>query len=185
LILKFLDIFEVEREGETDRFQPWSKNDNKKLLWHGSRLTNWVGILSQGLRIAPPEAPKSGYRLGKGIYLADIISKSGSYCATSKEAPYAVMILVESALGNEYQTKNDHYMEKPQTGTNSTHALGQFVPNEKTYSKLDGNLTVPVGVPSASGVKSAFSHNEYVIYDVNQARIRFALKMKFKHKGGW
>lgn len=27
------------------------------LLWHGSRLTNWVGILSQGLRIAPPEAP--------------------------------------------------------------------------------------------------------------------------------
>lgn len=28
---------------------------NKKLLWHGSRLTNWGGILSQGLRIAPPE----------------------------------------------------------------------------------------------------------------------------------
>ena len=27
------------------------------LLWHGSRMTNWVGILSQGLRIAPPEAP--------------------------------------------------------------------------------------------------------------------------------
>lgn len=28
--------------------------DNKMLLWHGSRLTNFVGILSQGLRIAPP-----------------------------------------------------------------------------------------------------------------------------------
>jgi hypothetical protein len=24
---------------------------------HGSRLTNFAGILSQGLRIAPPEAP--------------------------------------------------------------------------------------------------------------------------------
>ena len=23
------------------------------LLWHGSRLSNWVGILSQGLRVAP------------------------------------------------------------------------------------------------------------------------------------
>lgn len=34
---------------------------NKMLLWHGSRLTNWVGILSQGLRIAPPEAPCTGY----------------------------------------------------------------------------------------------------------------------------
>lgn len=27
----------------------------------GSRLTNFVGILSQGLRIAPPEAPATGY----------------------------------------------------------------------------------------------------------------------------
>jgi poly [ADP-ribose] polymerase 2/3/4 len=27
----------------------------------GSRLTNFVGILSQGLRIAPPEAPITGY----------------------------------------------------------------------------------------------------------------------------
>ena len=26
-----------------------------------SRLTNFVGILSQGLRIAPPEAPATGY----------------------------------------------------------------------------------------------------------------------------
>lgn len=34
------------------------------LLWHGSRLTNWVGILSKGLRIAPPEAPVTGYMVG-------------------------------------------------------------------------------------------------------------------------
>jgi poly [ADP-ribose] polymerase len=48
------DIFEVEREGEKEAF-----NDigNKMLLWHGSRLTNFAGIMSQGLRIAPPEAP--------------------------------------------------------------------------------------------------------------------------------
>jgi hypothetical protein len=39
---------------------------NKTLLWHGSRLTNWTGILSQGLRIAPPEAPVTGYMFGKG-----------------------------------------------------------------------------------------------------------------------
>lgn len=35
------------------------------LLWHGSRVSNFVGILSQGLRIAPPEAPVSGYMFGK------------------------------------------------------------------------------------------------------------------------
>ena len=39
----------------------------RQLLWHGSRLTNWVGILSQGLRIAPPEAPVTGYMVGHGF----------------------------------------------------------------------------------------------------------------------
>ena len=31
------------------------------LFFAGSRLTNFVGIISQGLRIAPPEAPATGY----------------------------------------------------------------------------------------------------------------------------
>jgi hypothetical protein len=48
------------------------------LLWHGSRLTNWVGIISQGLRIAPPEAPSTGYMFGKGVYFADMSSKSAT-----------------------------------------------------------------------------------------------------------
>ena len=92
---------------------------------HSSRLTNYAGILSQGLRIAPPSAPVTGYmcvasllcictcaflstlcffflsmwfasklvavlssnasfclafRFGKGIYLADMVSKSANYC---------------------------------------------------------------------------------------------------------
>lgn len=41
--------------------------DFVKLLWHGSRLSNVVGILSKGLRIAPPEAPSNGYMFGKGV----------------------------------------------------------------------------------------------------------------------
>lgn len=64
------DIFRIERYGETDRFES-SKFANiksdRRLLWHGSRATNYGGILSSGLRIAPPEAPVSGYMFGKGI----------------------------------------------------------------------------------------------------------------------
>jgi poly [ADP-ribose] polymerase len=45
-----LDIFTVNREGEDAKFEPWKDFENRQLLWHGSRLTNWVGILSQGLR---------------------------------------------------------------------------------------------------------------------------------------
>lgn len=54
------DIFRIERRGERERFNQsvFAKGvQDRRLLWHGSRVTNFGGILSQGLRIAPPEAP--------------------------------------------------------------------------------------------------------------------------------
>ena len=66
---KVLNIYSIKREGEEKRYTKSIGNDT--LLWHGSRISNYVGILSQGLRIAPPEAPSTGYNYGKGIYLAD------------------------------------------------------------------------------------------------------------------
>ena len=50
-------------------YPPNVRPNGRQLLWHGSRLTNFVGILSQGLRIAPPEAPVTGYMFGKGYPL--------------------------------------------------------------------------------------------------------------------
>lgn len=52
------DVYEVSREGEEQRYAEKLQQipdlaANRKLLWHGSRLTNYVGIISQGLKIAP------------------------------------------------------------------------------------------------------------------------------------
>lgn len=82
---ELLDVFRIERKGEHDRFEKTFGKvaaGDRRLLWHGSRATNYGGILSQGLRIAPPEAPVSGYMFGKGVYLADASSKSANYCAS-------------------------------------------------------------------------------------------------------
>lgn len=67
----------------------------RMLLWHGSRLTNWFGILRQSLRIAPPEAPVTGYMFGKGIYFADMSSKSANYCFASDQQRRALLVLCE------------------------------------------------------------------------------------------
>jgi len=98
------DIFRIERNGEHDRFakSPYAatKDKNRRLLWHGSRTTNYGGILSQGLRIAPPEAPVSGYAFGKGVYMADISSKSANYCRASMSGDTGLLLLCEAELGN-------------------------------------------------------------------------------------
>ncbi|PKU41006.1 poly [Limosa lapponica baueri] len=98
--LKVVDIFRIEREGESQRYKPFKQLHNRQLLWHGSRTTNFAGILSQGLRIAPPEAPVTGYMFGKGIYFADMVSKSANYCHTSQADPIGLVLLGEVALGN-------------------------------------------------------------------------------------
>ncbi len=45
--LEVLEVFKVDREGEGKKYKSFSKLHNRQLLWHGSRKTNFVGILSQ------------------------------------------------------------------------------------------------------------------------------------------
>jgi len=97
--LKLMDCFKIDREGESGKYNP-NKLSNKKLLWHGSRFSNFVGILSQGLRIAPPEAPKTGYLFGKGVYLADLADKSAPYTCSNLSNNVGLFLLCEAALGN-------------------------------------------------------------------------------------
>lgn len=103
---KVQNIFRIERRGEDLRLRE-SKFANipsdRRLLWHGSRVTNFGGILSQGLRIAPPEAPVSGYMFGKGIYLADMSSKSAGYCCSGNSNGHALLLLCEAELGDPLQ----------------------------------------------------------------------------------
>ena len=75
--MEVLDLFSLDKENETKNFQDCG---NSRLLYHGSRLSNWAGILGNGLKIAPPEAPSTGYMFGKGVYFADMSSKSANYC---------------------------------------------------------------------------------------------------------
>jgi len=65
-----------------------------------------VGILSEGLKIAPPDAPSSGYMFGKGVYFADVPSKSANYCKATPENSEGLLLLCEVALG---KFKNSRY----------------------------------------------------------------------------
>ena len=160
---------------------------NRYLLWHGSRLTNWMGILSQGLRIAPPEAPVTGYMFGKGLYFADVSSKSANYCCTSADNNTGIMVLSEVALGKWHDCYQAEYMDKPRPGTDSTRGVGKFHPNPADTVTMPDGVKVPVGacVPQPianAGGYTALQYNEFIVYDVAQVTIRYLLKLKFNYK---
>ncbi|XP_061481007.1 poly [ADP-ribose] polymerase 1 [Rhineura floridana] len=180
--LKVMEIFKIEREGEVQRYKPFRELHNRQLLWHGSRTTNFAGIFSQGLRIAPPEAPVTGYMFGKGIYFADMVSKSANYCHPSQTDPIGLILLGEVALGNMYEMKNASHITKLPKGKHSVKGLGKTAPDPSATVSLDG-VEVPLGNGISSGVSNTcLLYNEYIVYDIAQVNLKYLLKLKFNYK---
>ncbi|XP_011933130.1 PREDICTED: poly [ADP-ribose] polymerase 2 [Cercocebus atys] len=185
--MTLLDLFEVEKEGEKEAFR--EDLHNRMLLWHGSRLSNWVGILSHGLRIAPPEAPITGYMFGKGIYFADMSSKSANYCFASHLKNIGLLLLSEVALGqcNELLEANPK-AEGLLQGKHSTKGLGKMAPSSAHFVTLNGS-TVPLGPASDTGILNpdgyTLNYNEYIVYNPNQVRMRYLLKVQFNFLQLW
>ena len=164
-------------------------NDNRRLLWHGSRSTNFGGILSQGLRIAPPEAPVNGYMFGKGVYFADISSKSAGYCASYASRNTGLMLLCEVQLGDPMQelvhssyTAGD---DAKANGKLATLGMGSTTPKgwkdaACVHPSLQG-VSMPdvsFGLETDHNTPRSLLYNEYIVYDVAQIRQRYLLKVK-------
>ena len=164
--LNIVDCFKIKREGEDKIFNP-NKLGNKKLLWHGSRFSNFVGILSQGLRIAPPEAPSTGYNFGKGVYFADMIGKSFSYACPYLSKGVGIYILGEVALGDSnVLNRPDYNAANLPKGKHSTHALGIQRPDPDGDKKILDNVTVPLG-KTKNYKNDCMGANEYIVYNTN------------------
>ncbi|RXH98306.1 hypothetical protein DVH24_010631 [Malus domestica] len=123
------------------------------------------------------------HTFGKGIYFADLVSKSAQYCYTDKKNPVGLMLLSEVALGEVYELKKAAYMDKPPKGKHSTMGLGKKIPQESEYVKWKDDVIVPCGKPVPSNVKaSELMYNEYIVYDTAQVKMQYLLKVRFHHK---
>uniref|UniRef100_A0A8C2EQZ9 Poly [ADP-ribose] polymerase n=1 Tax=Cyprinus carpio TaxID=7962 RepID=A0A8C2EQZ9_CYPCA len=164
------EIFKINREGESQRFRPFKELHNRQLLWHGSRTTNYAGILSQGLRIAPPEAPVTGYMFGKGVYFADMVSKSANYCHTSQADPVEILFFNPSFLIETFLT------------CLLFEGLGRTAPDPRAAVSLNG-VDVPLGKSINTNIEdSSLLYNEYIVYDIAQVNLKYLLKIRFNYQ---
>ncbi|ORY76107.1 poly polymerase catalytic domain-domain-containing protein [Protomyces lactucae-debilis] len=177
-------IFSLQSELDA-RFMPFSREPNRQLLWHCSRIGNFTGILSKGLRIAPKEAPSSGFRLGKGIYFTNTLQKAQQYCYASSYPSDQCMLLCEVALGESQRRLYDDYTASSlEAGKSSTWGVGVTQHDEADHVTMEDGVLVPMGksiMAAEFGEMecSAFTWNELVVYDVARVRPRFLLKTTF------
>lgn len=154
--VKVKNIFTIRRASEHASFQ--SAIPNQRLLFHGSRIKNWTGILSRGL-LMPKVAVQMGINrsdegwLGNGIYFGDAACASAFY-ATPGRSGTRLMALALVALGEmkEY-TKITYGLSAPPPGYHSCH-----------------------GLRSRPGLRSQFQDDEYAVYQTNQHRLEYLVE---------
>lgn len=217
--LKVVDVFEIERENERKKFvkhcEELFESDegkgetNTQLLWHGSRVSNYVGILSQGLRIAPPEAPSTGYMFGKGLYFADMVSKSANYCHVDFKKKKSldedgesvdhtgILLLCEVALGKSWELTAAKYVTKLDPKYQSVLGAGATGPEKDNMVEIESpsaknksvdlSAKVPVGPCTDTGLEHGkdtdLLYNEFIVYHPDQVVISYMVKFDFTATG--
>ncbi|ETE69998.1 Poly [ADP-ribose] polymerase 2, partial [Ophiophagus hannah] len=123
--------------------------------------------------LQPLEKASDVFQFGKGIYFADMSSKSANYCFATREK--------DVALGecNELLEANPE-AEKLLISKHSTKGLGKLAP--AGCFSLHG-ATVPVGPAKETGIANThgytLNYNEFVVYDPRQVRMKYLLKVRF------
>ncbi len=156
--IKVLNVYTLRRESEHQVFT--DSISNQRLLFHGSRIRNWVGILSRGI-LMPKIVVSLGVNrtdagwLGNGIYFGDASCTSAFYTSPGKPGT-RFMALANVALGKmKDYTKITYGITAPPDGYHSCH-----------------------GVRAKAGVTSQFADDEYVIYDSRQQRLDYLVEFK-------
>nr|QBK85428.1 MAG: polyADP-ribose polymerase [Marseillevirus LCMAC101] len=182
--LELLEVFSIGKpsQDEKDVDGSFKKASDHRLLIHGSRMANFMGILSEGLRVPKSSQVSNGSVLGRGIYFADSISKSFNYCYAYNTNDIGFIILCEAALGSKphgvYQATHDDQPGKEYT---SRIARGCSAPESTEILNIKKTkVTVPTGklTRDPECTISGFLYNEYVIFDTNLYRFRYLLKIK-------
>jgi poly [ADP-ribose] polymerase len=149
--IRIVNIYSLKRDVEWSGFTEGI--DNQRLLFHGSRIKNWVGILSRGI-LLPKIVVSMGVNrtdagwLGNGIYFGDAACTS-SYYTTPGRKKTRLMAIARVALGRmKDYTKITYGLNAPPDGYDSCH-----------------------GVRARIGLSSQFADDEYVVYKTQQQRL--------------
>ena len=137
------------------------KENDTKLLFHGSRNENWMSIISTGLKIRPTNAIYTGSMFGDGIYFAPKCAKSIGYTSsgywTRGNESVCYMALFDVTYGNPYVIYSHD---------SSCYSLN--------YDKIKNK---GCNCLHAKADKGMLRNDEIVFYNTNQVTIKYLIEI--------
>jgi poly [ADP-ribose] polymerase len=156
--VKVVNVYKVKRAGEWDGFD--TKVGNEKMFYHGSRIQNWVGLMTRGI-LLPKIVVSMGVNrtdagwLGNGIYFGGASCTAAFYTTPGKKKT-RFMAIARVGMGKAKEfTKITYGLNEPPKGYDSCH-----------------------GLRHTKGAPSQFEDDEYVIYRQNQQRMEYLVEFK-------
>ncbi|KAJ5223549.1 hypothetical protein N7468_008091 [Penicillium chermesinum] len=187
-----LGIYRIERQSEADHLKNFRKSHPDKagrslLLWHGSILRNFLGILGQGLRrdvLSHITDSSVGTKWRSGIFFADLARKSMYYCKR-KNTRTAIILLCEVEVGkkvNSIFTFHKH-AEKEMAGKGEISVHLNRGNNEPIWWLDAGTKFQSQGLRGIRLLdldnmshKALRGHaHEHIVYDESQIRMRYMI----------
>lgn len=148
---------------------------NHTLLYHFTHQSNILGILREGLLVAPSHIYSVNRFFGPGIYFLDCAS-----IALSKFREYppntAVLLICRVALGNEQMVQQQYLGEGQEfifkDGINSLRCNGlDYSETNKQYNEING---AKMFCGQIQGSLSGFdAYNKYLVPNANQVKIEY------------
>ena len=154
---KLKTIYKIDIKTVIEAFNNKGKKvGNIKELFHGSKCSNVLSILRQGLIIPPSSANYCTGRLaGDGCYGSDISSKALNYSTNFWTSGGSInrifMFLCDFAMGKIYRSRGYGDYKTPESGYDST-----FM----------------------EGGKYGLHNNEMIVYNVDQVNLKYLLEFE-------
>lgn len=172
------EAFDLQKDGEMEKFYPFVKLPMRKMLWHAGSAPQILSYLKNGIQTPIAGAPSVGYMFGKGMYFTDVVSKAASLSFTPRVDRTCVQLLCDVAVGEEHRLVKPKVLNRAPKPNHSVVGIGKYAP--ANYEEMDGSRLY-IGEPIENKLilnslqcnESSFMYNEYVVYDVGQVRMAY------------
>jgi poly [ADP-ribose] polymerase len=152
-------IYQVDISTMKARFDKYgAKLKDIRQLWHGTKASNLLSILRQGLIIPPSHSAHcTGRMYGNGLYFSSISTKALNYATnfwgSGGNTDRTFMFLADVAMG-KYHIAKDSWCSYPKNGSDSTWAKGR----------------------DKGGVHSGVINDEMIVYNLNQCNLKYLVE---------
>lgn len=179
-------IFQIQRNAEEanrNGHEPFYRLGNHQLLWHGTRITNVHQILTYGIKIAPPQALTTGWRLGKGVYFTDAVAEAMKHCHVNESKNIGVILLYEVALGNPKKYYHPENVVELPDGHHSAHGVAEISP--QSTERIYGEVFIHSGpMKKDYDINTDIDYNEFVVYNEQQVKLKYLVQWKLHASNG-